>query len=245
LPYFGLGQMYVHREELDNAIICFEKVLKLHPSNYDTLKVLGSLYAHSEPIEQKEKLERRQKAKELLKKVVEMCADDVEALIELAQLTESSDPQVHLIQFLFFFHSLSIDHIASLDAYTKAADFLQNTLQVDVPPEITNNIGSLAFSMGQYQRAKESFEKASQKISDDISAGHNELSGLQTTVTYNLARCLEMLCLFDDAERLYKSILHEKPSYIDCYMRLGCLARDKGQIYESSVWFKVYLGFIV
>ncbi|VDM39381.1 unnamed protein product [Toxocara canis] len=220
LPYFGLGQMYIHREDLDNAIVCFEKVLKLYPSNYDTLKVLGSLYAHSEPAEPKEKAERRRKAKELLKKAVEMCPDDVEALIEFAQLTESSDPQ------------------ASLEAYTKAADFLQNTLEVDVPPEITNNIGSLAFSMGQYEKAKESFEAASQKLSEDIAAGQNDLAALQTTVTYNLARCLEMLCLFDDAERLYKGILHEKQNYIDCYMRLGCLARDKGQIYESSVWFK-------
>ncbi|MFH4982123.1 hypothetical protein AB6A40_008832 [Gnathostoma spinigerum] len=48
--------------------------------------------------------------------------------------------------------------------------------------------------------------------------------------------------MFDDAEQLYKKILHEKQSYIDCYMRLGCLARDKGQIYESSVWFKEGMG---
>uniref|UniRef100_A0A915ALZ8 RNA polymerase-associated protein CTR9-like protein n=3 Tax=Parascaris univalens TaxID=6257 RepID=A0A915ALZ8_PARUN len=220
LPYFGLGQMYIHREDLDNAIICFEKVLKLYPSNYDTLKVLGSLYAHSEPAEQQEKIERRKKAKEMLKKVVEMCPEDVEALIELAQLTESSDPQ------------------ASLDAYTKASEFLENTLEVDVPPEITNNIGSLCFSMGQYEKAKKSFELASRKLAEDIAAGQSDLAALQTTVTYNLARCMEMLCLFDDAERLYKGILHEKQNYIDCYMRLGCLARDKGQIYESSVWFK-------
>lgn len=26
------------------------------------------------------------------------------------------------------------------------------------------------------------------------------------------------------------------------YLRLGCMARDRGQIYESSVWFKQALG---
>ena len=32
--------------------------------------------------------------------------------------------------------------------------------------------------------------------------------------------------------------LREHPSYVDCYLRLGCMARDKEQIYEASDWFK-------
>ena len=30
----------------------------------------------------------------------------------------------------------------------------------------------------------------------------------------------------------------EHPNYVDCYLRLGCMARDRGQIYEASDWFK-------
>lgn len=30
----------------------------------------------------------------------------------------------------------------------------------------------------------------------------------------------------------------EHPSYVDCYLRLGCMARDREQIYEASDWFK-------
>ncbi|VDN08031.1 unnamed protein product [Thelazia callipaeda] len=220
LPYFGLGQMYIYREDYDNAVQCFEKVLKSCPANYDTLKILGSLYAHYELGNQKERDERRKKAREILKKVVEMCPDDVEALIDIAQLTENCDPQ------------------GSLAAYIKASNFLNRMIEVDVPPEITNNIGSLYFVMGQYEKAKDHFETALKELNEIVSSGQTELAALQTTVTYNLARCLEMLCMFDEAENLYKGILQEKPSYIDCYMRLGCLARDKGQIYESSVWFK-------
>ncbi len=37
---------------------------------------------------------------------------------------------------------------------------------------------------------------------------------------------------------MYKSILREHPSYVDCYLRLGCMARDREQIYEASDWFK-------
>lgn len=69
----------------------------MFPNNYDTLKVLGSLYAHSDPADQKEKETRRQKAKEILKKVVDMCPDDIEALIDYAQLIENINPQVILL----------------------------------------------------------------------------------------------------------------------------------------------------
>ena len=55
---------------------------------------------------------------------------------------------------------------------------------------------------------------------------------------YNLARVFEALCQHDKAERLYKDILLECPNYIDCYLRLGCMLRDRGQIYEASDKFK-------
>ena len=47
LPHFGLGQMYVYRGDTENASQCFEKVLKAQPGNYETMKILGSLYACS------------------------------------------------------------------------------------------------------------------------------------------------------------------------------------------------------
>ena len=34
------------------------------------------------------------------------------------------------------------------------------------------------------------------------------------------------------------SVFQEHPSYVDCYLRLGCMARDREQIYEASDWFK-------
>ena len=58
------------------------------------------------------------------------------------------------------------------------------------------------------------------------------------TTTYNLGRLYEGMCEFERAESLYKGILKEHPSYVDCYLRLGCMARDREQIYEASDWFK-------
>lgn len=58
------------------------------------------------------------------------------------------------------------------------------------------------------------------------------------STTYNLGRLYEGMCEFERAESLYKGILKEHPSYVDCYLRLGCMARDREQIYEASDWFK-------
>lgn len=53
-----------------------------------------------------------------------------------------------------------------------------------------------------------------------------------------MARLQEALDRNDVGEKLYKDILREHPNYMDCYLRLGCMARDRGQIYDASDWFK-------
>ena len=88
LPQFGLGQMYIYRGDTENAAQCFEKVLKVQPGNYETMKILGSLYANSTSTTKKDT------AKAHLKKVTEQFPDDVEAWIELAQILEQTDIQV-------------------------------------------------------------------------------------------------------------------------------------------------------
>lgn len=54
LPFFGLGQMYIYRGDKENAAQCFEKVLKAYPNNYETMKILGSLYAGSDDQEKRD-----------------------------------------------------------------------------------------------------------------------------------------------------------------------------------------------
>lgn len=43
-----------------------------------------------------------------------------------------------------------------------------------------------------------------------------DYGSIQITITYNLARVLESMCKYDDAEKLYKQILVERASYMDC-----------------------------
>ncbi|KAL1452732.1 hypothetical protein WDU94_006936, partial [Cyamophila willieti] len=121
LPNFGLGQMYVYRGDTENAAQCFEKVLKAQPGNYETMKILGSLYANSSS------QSKRDIAKQHLRKVTEQFPDDIEAWIELAQILEQSDLP------------------GSLQAYKTAMKILSDKVQADIPPEILNNVGSLHY----------------------------------------------------------------------------------------------------
>ncbi|CAD6190371.1 unnamed protein product [Caenorhabditis auriculariae] len=206
LSFYGLGQMYIQRKEWDKAIDCFETVLTRIPNNADTLKVLGSLYAHTNPDEAK-----LQKARETLQKALDLKPDDVELLIDLAQLLEATDPN------------------KSLELYERSIEMLKELEDIDPPA-----------GNGQQRRRLIYFEQARDRYQEMLALGEKveEDRHQLITIRYNLARCLEHLCQSNDAEAMYKDILNEMPTYIDCYMRLGCLTRDRGQIYDSSVWFK-------
>ncbi len=73
---------------LFQAAQCFEKVLKAQPGNYETMKILGSLYSSSDDPD------KLNTARQHLKKVTEQFPDDVEAWIELAGILERTDVQV-------------------------------------------------------------------------------------------------------------------------------------------------------
>ncbi|XP_078725222.1 RNA polymerase-associated protein CTR9 homolog isoform X1 [Lampetra fluviatilis] len=214
LPYFGLGQMYIYRGDRDNAAGCFEKVLKAYPNNYETMKILGSLYATSND------QEKRETAKGHLKKVTEQYPDDVEAWIELAQILEQSDIQ------------------GALSAYGTATRILQEKVQADVPPEILNNVAALHFRLGNLGEAKKYYAASLDRAKAEAQHDEHYYNAISVTSTYNLARLHESTCNYHGAEQHYKNILREHPNYVDCYLRLGCMARDKGNFYEASDWFK-------
>uniref|UniRef100_A0A8W8N0T7 Tetratricopeptide repeat protein 21A/21B fourth ARM domain-containing protein n=1 Tax=Magallana gigas TaxID=29159 RepID=A0A8W8N0T7_MAGGI len=214
LPFFGLGQMYIYRGDNENASTCFEKVLKAQSGNYETMKILGSLYANSsDPA-------KRDIAKQHLKKVTEQFPDDVEAWIELAQILEQQDVQ------------------GALSAYGTATRILKEKVEADVPPEILNNVAALHFRLGNLQEARKCYEASLERSRSEAQHDETYYSAISVTTTYNLARLYEATHEYDDAERLYKSILRDHPNYVDCYLRLGCMARERGQIYEASDWFK-------
>ncbi|KAK3762672.1 hypothetical protein RRG08_059019 [Elysia crispata] len=214
LPFFGLGQMYIFRGDNENASQCFEKVLKAQPGNYETMKILGSLYANHPD------QDKRDIARQHMKKVTEQFPDDVEAWIELAQIMEQTDVQ------------------GALSAYGTATSILKDKVEADIPPEILNNVAALHFRLGNYGDARKYYEASLERSKTDAAHDETYYSAISVTTTYNLARLYEALHEFDKADKFYRNILRDHPNYVDCYLRLGCMARDRGQIYEASDWFK-------
>ncbi|XP_074765244.1 LOW QUALITY PROTEIN: RNA polymerase-associated protein CTR9 homolog [Athene noctua] len=214
LPFFGLGQMYIYRGDKENASQCFEKVLKAYPNNCETLKILGCLYVASED------REKRDIAKGHLKKVTEPCPEDVEAWVELAQILEQTDIQ------------------GALSAYGTATRILREEVHADVPPEIVNNVGSLHFRLGNRGEAKTYFLASLDCAKAEAEHDEHYYNAIAVTANYNLAKICEVMSELHEAEKLHKNILREHPNYADCYLRLGAMARDKGNFYEASGCFK-------
>lgn len=99
LAQFSLGQMYLHQKDIAKACTSFESVLEKHPHNYETLKILGSIYT---------KQHKKELALEKLHLVVKANPEDYEAWIEIAQLLEISKPK------------------QALEAYEKALASIEN-----------------------------------------------------------------------------------------------------------------------
>lgn len=53
-------------------------------------------------------------------------------------------------------------------------------------------------------------------LADGVENLNDETTALLITVSYNLGRANEALCLFDEAEKLYRGIIKRRPNYVDC-----------------------------
>ena len=79
-------------------------------------------------------------------------------------------------------------------------------------------------------KALDCFDSALKKCQREAEEDDSYYNQISVTVRYNLGRVYESLCQHDKAERLYKDIITECPNYIDCFLRLGCMLRDRGQV---------------
>lgn len=225
LAHYGLAQMYIHRKEYESAIQSLEAVLTTNPDNHETLKILASLYANSNS-QSKSDL-----ACKYLKKVTENRPDDVEAWVELASLTEQHDGTT------------------ALNAY-QAAIKLYEARSEPVPPELYNNMAALLFAADNLEEAEQYYNLAIDRCQEMMHPGDDSLSNEEFksnelhygsiiyTIKYNVGRLYEAKHQLEAAENTYKSILVQHPMYIDCYLRLGCMERDKGLLFDASDKFK-------
>ncbi|KAG2393344.1 hypothetical protein C9374_006875 [Naegleria lovaniensis] len=210
LAHYGLGQMYIQRNEIDNAISEFETVLKSEPENLETNRVLGKLYARKRD---------PKKTIKYFKKVLKKDPEDLDALLRLGEYERCNTQQ-------------------ALTNLKKAQEILEER-GTPISFELYNNIGVHQYQLGQYQEAEKNFKKALSLTSckaldnlDDL-----EEQSIDTTtlsLVYNIARLYERTKAYDTAEKLLLKIASQHPSYINAYLRLAGIQQAKGN-YEKAI----------
>jgi RNA polymerase-associated protein CTR9 len=253
LPHFGLGQLQILKKEYDLAIKSFEAVAKHYPDDFETLKILGWLYATQGRTESGVWSSFTEKAVDRLRRVVAMRGDDLDALLELAQLLED-DPSdaTHTKQ--------------ALEHYRSAIKVMARD-KLTVRPEIHSNVGVLYYriahlsnsdspsrKVNNLRKAESSLVRALEFVEEGHGAAttHNAfvdffatrgeqmtalpvdsvaasvtIAANQVTAAYNLGRVYEAMDRWSSAQFLYGSIVKAFPEYVDAWLRLGAMARDR------------------
>ena len=221
---FGLGQMHIHRGDVGAATGCFDKVLAKEPENYEALKIMGSIFSKSSDAN------RRAKALAFLKKATAAMPDDIEALLELAELQQQMDPK------------------EALAVYAGVISQWKETIEAPLPSEILNNYGVLKQRHGEAAEGRELLHQALKQIEEEMAAEvlpeaeKDGLKGLSITVRYNIARLTENDNRDAEAQEMYQALINEFPSYIDSYLRMGAIAQRRGHHSDASHWYKEVLN---
>ncbi|CAI6009425.1 unnamed protein product [Closterium sp. NIES-65] len=82
LPYYGLGQIQLSLGDAKAAVGTLEKVLAVHPTNSDALKLVGAIHLQQG---------RQDQALACFRKITQHCPSDMDAWLEVGELLVSSD----------------------------------------------------------------------------------------------------------------------------------------------------------
>lgn len=225
---FNLGKVFFYNESFLQAESCLEIVIKSpkHKDCFEALRLLAQT---------KSRLNKTQESFELFKRVLELNPKDFEANIEIGQMFDQSEPQLAIV---YYEKALKIIISNIEEAKLNSEDMLGgdgNDIERQlVPPELLINIGTLRLEVGKHKEAYEAFSQAIEncdkllEVKKEGFEDHNKLLAIRITARFNLAYWYEMEHKLGDASEIYKSIIREEPSYLDAYLRLSYLAKNRG-----------------
>jgi len=184
----------------------------------------------------KAKLGKRDQALELFKKVIELNPKDYEANLEIGQLFEQSDSRHALI-----YYENGVDLLKAELEKRKAEHGPAGDETDFIKPELMLNIGVFRLEIGKDEEAKEAFLEAKQTIDAilKMKEGNPHYQAMRLTCKFNLAYWFEEHNQLGEATEKYKQIIKEEPHYVDAYLRLGLLAKKRGNMKRAEEYFEM------
>lgn len=261
LPHLGMAQHWLAVGSSNvNAVGELERAIHLSPSFYECLKILGELSFDQSAT----KLEKILPAFREAAARREGDADIWELLAELlAQSDPSGSTKAY--EHALNIHKKMVEESQSLRGEQRKAALdkhessktegqkegdlfgddedddiaLMANIEASLPPEhvtpprLLNNAAVLLHRSGRTSEALKLMLDAKQALA--LAPPHPSLD-FDTTLSYNIARLHEAQGELCEATAEYKAILAQSPQYVDCYLRLSCIARRMGSSNDAIEW---------
>jgi protein O-mannosyl-transferase len=223
----NLGTIYLDRQQFDDALAQFQKVLEAHPTNATATLDLGMVYLQTGQVD---------KAIEQFRRTVDIAASYPlghynlgVALLQKGQIDEA------IAEFEKALALNSNDAAASNDLATaflkkgqldKAIAQYQRTLEIDPhSPSAHYNLGVVLLASGQLTPAID-------QLHQDL-----EINPQHAEAYYQLATASAQSGQLDEAVQQYEKALQIKPDYADAHYNLGVAFLQKGEGEEASAQF--------
>ncbi|KAL4854380.1 RNA polymerase-associated protein CTR9 [Chlorella vulgaris] len=216
LPKLGLAQMSVFVGEPINAVSMLESLLMDAPQWIDALQVLGRVYPKTTL--------KSTKVVPQFKEAAAQRPKDAELWELLGDLLSAQEPA------------------GALKAYVKAIEIRRDALQASLaaegssqlPARLLNNAAVLHLRAGNSDVSYALMAEAMQAAGGLGLEGVSSLA--QITLGYNMARVKESCGNLKAAEAEYKDLLKQFPQYGDCYLRLACISKARGNTKVALQW---------
>ncbi|KAG0490123.1 hypothetical protein HPP92_006986 [Vanilla planifolia] len=238
LPFYGLGQVQLKLGDFRNALSNFEKVMEVYPESCETLKSLGHIHVQ---------LGQHEKALEIFRKATRIDPKDAQAFMELGELLMLMDPGAALDSLKSALNILKkggeevpielLNNIGVLYFEKGEFELAENTFK-EALGEVTylsllfDRKNGYIMDCSAYNIPFRDMTLFHQLEEDGISL---DLPWDKVTTLFNYARLLEQLRNNDKASVIYRLILFKYPDYVDAYLRLAAICKERNNIQLSIV----------
>lgn len=205
LGRYGFAQLLIYQGEIQKAIEHLKFIAKKEMKSFEVHRILGHLYLHTH---------RKERALLHLKKALEIKSDNVELLVELAQIHNDINISLQLM---------------------KEAEELLESKNIEKDFLFLTDYGIIYYKLSNFEQAEKCFLEAIEK--ENISIENHQKK--HVFLLYNLARNYEEWKIegnLDKAKEIYLSLIKNHPSFIQSYLRLGRIFIAQNDINSAIKW---------